>query len=294
MKKFFLSIILGAISINGYAETRSRDVSKSQKQSVPAVGLAQKKSKDAPKPSNKEALIESVDNGYTFKGSVGGNYTYMKLSPEDVHSSTGNLGGVQASVEFLPRPFLYEGATFLWRTGNLQSIDSKTTNIEDFDTQARFGYVNTDYKDLRFIGFGGFGWRYIGQLLKAPGVTDLALNYNEVYIPIGAMLDYKILDCFNLGFNLTWMPEIYSTVNFVPLDNGRWITYSKLANFQVEMPLTGYFHYSKFNFTIEGKLFFQFWQDGKTLAKTSTGIDLGLPQNSYYLGGFMVNFGASF
>lgn len=312
MKNVFLSIILGSIFISGYAANKpcgsdpnipSRCANKpcGSDTSKPCGSAANKQSESAvnkPKeispPSKQTAISTSFENSYTLKGNVGVNYTFMKLSPKDVHSSTGNLGGVQASVEFLPRTFLYEGTTFLWRTGTLHSIDSKSTNIEDFDTQVRFGYVNTDCDHFRFIGFSGFGWRYLGQLLKSPGVENLALNHNEVYIPVGFMLDYKICNCMSLGFNATWMPEIYSTVNFVPLDNGRWVTQAKLANFQLEMPLIGYFHLNKVTLSLEGKLFAQFWQDGKTLAETSTGLDLGLPKNTYYLGGAMLNFGASF
>ncbi len=264
---------------------------KSQPAAVPPSPVS---SAPAPAPAPVSAPCTSQENLYTLKGDVGVNYTYMKLSPHDVHSSTGNLGGAQASIEFLPRKFLYEGATFLWRTGTLHSIDSKSTNIEDYDTQVRFGYVNTDFDRLRFVGFSGLGWRYIAHLLKSPGVDPLALNYNEVYIPVGFLVDYRICDCFSFGLNGVWMPEIYSTVNYVPLDNGRWITQCKLANYQVELPLVGYFNYKKITFSLEGRPFFQFWQDGKTLASTSTGLKLGLPRNNYYMGGCMLNFGASF
>ncbi len=278
MNKLFYTLALTTFCLSGFSQSSQNNTSQSMNKQT----------------GSKAPVASFVDNTYTLKGSIGANYTFMKLSPEDIHSYTGSLGGIQASLEFLPRKFLYEGATFLWRTGTLDSIHSKSRNIEDFDTQIRLGYVNTDFDKLRFIGFSGFGWRYIGQLLKSPGTTDLSLNYNEVYIPVGVMFDYRIYDFFSFGLNGTWMPEIYSTVNFVPLDNGRWVTQSKLANFQLEMPFVGYYKYMNCDFTIELKPFFQFWQDGKTLAETSTGLDLGLPQNNYYLGGAMVNFGAYF
>lgn len=276
MKKFIFPLLIGASFLNGYAQNTNCNPSECT---------------EPPKIINECGFYENL---YTLKGSVGGNYTYMSLSPDDVDSSKGSLGGIQASLEFLPRKFLYQGITFLWRTGTLDSSHGRSTNIEDFDTQVRLGFVNTTFNRLRITGFSGFGWRYISQLLKSPGVSNLALNYNEVYIPVGAMFDYRLCDCLSFGLNGTWMPEIYSTVNFVPLDNGRWITDSKLANFQLEFPFAYYFNYNKVSFTLEGKPFFQFWQDGKTLAETTTGLDLGLPQNSYYLGGIMVSIGAYF
>lgn len=280
MNKYFLTLLLAAATVSVHAQTTK--TSGTQKAKTSAV-----QTQAPPKPTLKE-------DTYTLKGDIGANYTFMKLSPESIHSFTGNLGGLQTSLEFLPRKFLYEGVNFLWRTGTLSSIASKQIKIEDFDTQLRLGYVNTDYDRLRFIGFTGMGWRYLGENHETPGVEDLHLNYNEIYIPVGVMFDYKIYDCFSFGFNGTWMPEIFSTVNFVPLDNGRWITQSKLANFQLEMPFVGYHTYKGIDFNLEFKPFFQFWQDGKTLAETSTGLDLGLPQNNYYLGGAMLNLGASF
>jgi hypothetical protein len=276
MRRFVLPLLFGTVLLNGYAQNTNCNII------------------EKTEPLKVVNACGAYENLYTLKGSVGGNYTYMKLSPQNVDSSTGNLGGVQASLEFLPRKFLYEGMTFLWRTGTLHSNHGKSTKIEDFDTQIRLGFVNSSFNRLRIIGFSGFGWRYIGQLLKNPEVLDLALNYNEVYIPVGAIFDYRVFDRFSFGMNATWMPEIYSTVNFVPLDNGRWVTQCKLANFQVELPLVGYFNYNKISFTFEAKPFFQYWQDGRTLAETSTGLDLGLPQNTYYLGGVMVSFGAYF
>ena len=281
MNKFFLTLLLGAVTLSGYAAPTKNSNNQSANKPEPTA------TNNTPAPIAKE-------DTYTLKGDIGVNYTFMKLSPKNIHSFTGNLGGLETSLEFLPRKFLYEGVNFLWRTGTLNSIAGKEIKIEDFDTQLRLGYVNTDYKHLRFIGFTGMGWRYLGENHQTPGVKDLYLNYNEVYIPVGAMFDYRIYDCFSFGFNATWMPEIFSTVNFVPLDNGRWVTQCKLANFQLEMPLVGYHTYKGIDLHLELKPFFQFWQDGKTLAETSTGLDLGLPQNNYYLGGAMLNFGASF
>lgn len=223
---------------------------------------------------------------------IGGNYTYMKLVPEDLASFGGNLGGIQAGLECKAKDAVYQGAIFLWREGNLDGEGSLQRNIFNVDTQVRLGYTTSFKSDFAATLFTGFGWEYIGQRLTGGG-APLELNYNEVYIPVGLLMNYKI-NRFSIGLNGIWMPQIFPTVNFVPLDNARWVTACTLANFLVELPLAYRFCRDCWKGFIELRPFFEYWQDGETLAKSSTGTPLGLVSNTYYIGGAEINLGAEF
>lgn len=240
---------------------------------------------------NQDPKAVSFQEG-AFQLRLGPNYTYMKLTPQGFSSFHGNLWGANASIQNRPQNQIYEALTLLWRQGSLKSSNSLTRTIYELDSQVRLGYTLGIGNHLTTTFFSGFGWKYFHQKLRG-GASALDLNYNEVYIPVGLLNQY-LGKRFSIGLNGIWMPQIFPTVNFVPLDNARWITEYTLANFQVELPMGYRFYRKKWNGLIELKPFFQFWQDGKTLAQSSIGSPLGLVKNTYYIAGTELNFGAEF
>lgn len=230
---------------------------------------------------------------YSHLIEVGGNYTHMKLTPSGIPRFSGNLGGAQFSYEYRKRSSVYEGVLCLWREGRVaQDGTVLYRDIFDLDTQARLGYNLSQCNVWDLIPFTGFGWRYLGEKLR--GASPLNLNYNEVYIPVGLLIKYKANSVFSIGANGFWMPQVFPNVNFVPLDHARWITAYTFSNFQVELPLLFRFAGKKTLGIFELRPFFQYWQDGKTLAQGAAGTALDLPKNTYLIGGFQFNLAVRF
>ncbi|MBM3191594.1 MAG: hypothetical protein FJZ63_02925 [Chlamydiae bacterium] len=223
----------------------------------------------------------------------GGNYTYVVLRPDGLPSFRGNLGGAQASYEYRPLDSFYGGLTVNWKQGRTHGDDGKR-HLLYVDLQERLGYTAAcRNNDLRFTFFTGLGYRHLGQKFIPTQGSILYFRYNELYIPVGTLIDYSFNRWFALGLDFVWMPQVYPTVLIVPLKGARWVLTEKLANFYAALP---------FDFTLTRsqkwhlviKPFYERWKDGHSTAVTSTGIPLGLPGNAYNFWGVDVNFAYCF
>jgi hypothetical protein len=89
------------------------------------------------------------------------------------------------------------------------------------------------------------------------------------------------------------MPQVFSTVGIVPLKGARWDLTRKVCNFYAETPFT-------FSLTSDNKFqlvftpFYEYWLDGRSTAKLSSGVPLGLPGNTYNFYGADLNFAFNF
>lgn len=214
---------------------------------------------------------------------VGANYTYLSLGSE----INGNMAGLQGSYEFRPPHSFYAAFKGMYREGEL----SGNRHLLDIDVQERLGYTfGCDQDKCIWTLFTGFGYRYLGNK-QTKNHSVLHQNYNEYYVPVGSLLDVRFTSCFSLGFYLTWMPQVDPTVNLNPIHGSRWDINKRIANLLFEVP---------FHLTIKGKYLFQikpfyeYWQDGPTYAETSTGLPLGLTENTYSFAGIELNFGYQF
>ena len=223
---------------------------------------------------------------------IGSNYTYIHFKPRGISSSHGNLGGVQANYEYWKENSIYEGIKLTYRQGNLTGSPYKR-NILDIDSQGRIGYT-LKCSNFLLTPFSGFGWRYISQDFRHTNEYNLKFSYNEVYIPIGIHTDFRIRSFFSIGLKGTWMPQIFSSVGIKPIGNVHWDLERCFGNMMVELPMTFYFPRQKIDWTLHLNPFFQFWENGKTSAKTIRGISLGLPSNIYKLLGIEVNLRCTF
>jgi hypothetical protein len=151
----------------------------------------------------------------------------------------------------------------------------------------------TDSKRWRVTLFSGFGYRYYSHKLETAGLNNLRFNYNEFYVPVGFLTDYAFNSWFCFGANFTWMPQVFSTVGIVPLKGARWDLTRKVCNFYAETPFT-------FSLTSDNKFqlvftpFYEYWLDGRSTAKLSSGVPLGLPGNTYNFYGADLNFAFNF
>ena len=162
------------------------------------------------------------------------------------------------------------------------------------DAQERLGYTFTSCcNNWSLTFFSGFGYRYLGHKLKQHEESSIKFDYNEFYIPLGFLSEYFFCSRWSLGLNLTWMPQIYPTVEITPLKGARWILKNTVSNVIVELPLV-YFLTEDRRYSLSLKPFYEHWEDGRSTAKTSTGEELGLPKNSYNFWGAEINVAFSF
>jgi len=240
--------------------------------------------------------------------SIGANYSHVNIKPRDNASFNGTLGGLHAMYEYRPMNSFYGAASFAWRQGKTSGSDG-SRSIIDINVAERLGYVFAckNNKCLSTL-FSGFGFRFLGHLLRPsdlsssvfigsffpPFITDensLRINYHDFYIPLGFLFEYSISSWFDLGLYATWMPQVFSTAKIKPLGGAYWDLKETYGNFLIEVP----FKFSKCKkYSLVLKPFFEYWQDGKSIAKTSSGIPLGLPKNTYYFVGINLAFLYSF
>ncbi len=211
---------------------------------------------------------------------VEGTYNYVQLYPQAHESFHGNLGGIDASYDYRPMNFFYGGAAFSWKQGITKSGHAKRFLLY-FDAQEKLGYTfASPCKAWNVSLFSGFGYRYIGHKLTQPGDASLRFKYQEFYVPVGMASEYIINSYLAFGANLTWMPQVFSTVGIDPLKGAKWSLTNTISNLTAELPFI-------FTVTKNKKLhvtvtpFYQYWQDGHSTAKLSDGTSLGLPMNTY-------------
>ena len=223
---------------------------------------------------------------------VGANYTYVQITPGDLASTTGSLGGAQALYEFRACNRIYEGLTFAWRQGNTEGSGGNRSLLL-FDVEERIGgYWNDLYEWLDLTFFTGFGYRHYGEKVSGFG-SSVRFNYNEFYIPVGFLFNTEIDSCFAIGLNVQWMPQVFPTVTIVPLSGARWIISDQLANFRVEVPFTAIVS-CRYHLALTFQPFFEYWQDGSTKATTESGVSLNVPGNTYLFAGADLNLRYSF
>ena len=250
-------------------------------------------SKDQPCDSSPERSSKRPMKQFPHRIQIGGNYTRVNLKPQGSSSFNGNLGGAQGIYEYRPMNRFYGAAKLAWKEGDTHGASGKRSLLY-IDTQERLGYTfGSKQGDWRLTLFSGFGYRYDGQELKPKHGSSVTFNYNEFYIPVGFLADHAFSSCFHLGINFTWMPQVFPTVGIQPLKGARWDLTYKLANFFVEMPFTFIFGRSH-RWAIIFNPFYERWQDGHSFAKTSTGLKLGLPGNTYNFWGADLNLAYSF
>lgn len=224
---------------------------------------------------------------------IGGNYTYVNLKVDDQPSFHGNLGGAQGSYEYRPADCFYGGVRVSWKQGKSESVGAHRSLVY-VDVHERLGYTFATCERVWWCSlFSGFGFRYLGQKFEQSGQPSIKFDYNEFYIPVGFVSDYFFNSWFAAGLNFIWMPQVYPTVNIVPLKGARWILKYAISNVLVELPLTFFVDKCK-RYSIIVKPFYEHWEDGKSIAKTATGNPLGLPENRYNFGGVEVSFAFSF
>lgn len=253
----------------------------------------------------KDAVSDSTSNASSTTGVccfspystlfVGASYSYVCLKPTELPQYSGNLWGVLAGYQYRKQDGLYAALKGLWRQG-ATSGESGQNYLHECKAEERVGYDFSFGPRQRgsVALYMGLGYRFMEQELHQPTLPEVSLAYNHLYVPIGTSIDYAIPfqnACLSLGLCATWMPQVYPTVNIIPLGGARWILEYELANGIIEIPVT-YSYCNSFSFTL--RPVFEYWKDGATVAVGSLCNALGLPASSYLFGGVNLEFGWRF
>lgn len=221
---------------------------------------------------------------------IGGNCTHAHLKVQD-QSFHGNLGGVQGYYAYQACNGFYGGFRVVWKEGTLKD-SSAHRKLNYVDVQERIGYTFLSCcEDWSLTLFTGFGYRFLSHKLKQSD-EKIKFKYNEFYVPVGFLSEYYFLPCWSLGLNFTWMPQVYPTVEIIPLKGARWVLTNTVSNVYVELPLTYYFTDACYALVL--KPFYEHWEDGRSTARSASGQELGLPKNFYNFWGLELNFDFSF
>lgn len=225
---------------------------------------------------------------------VGANYTYLNLTPGGEGSFNGSLGGLQALYEYRPLNSIYAGAKFSWQDGSVNNDSLGRRKIDYITAEERIGYTFGVFCNSASVTlFSGLGYHYLWQGFKPTGDSPIDFTYSQFYAPIGVLLNKQINSCFAVGLNCIWMPQFYSSVGLHPIEGAYWTLENTLENVLVELPLD-------YTLTRDGRFhimlvpFYEHWQDGPSVATTTTGISLGLPRNYYDFYGVNLNISYCF
>lgn len=219
---------------------------------------------------------------------IGAEYTRARIKVGRESSFKGNLGGIQGLYEYKPWNALYEGFKIAWKQGTTDNCatDRKLVYV---DAEERIGYTYAACcGNWTLTGFSGFGYRYLEHKLSRSEEDLVKLRYNTFYVPVGFLSEYCFRPCWSLGLNVTWMPQVFPTVEIVPLKGAHWSLKHMKGNVLVEVPLTfACTRDSCMAFML--KPFYEHWEDGRSTAKTSNGEKLDLPKNIYHFWGLVVS-----
>jgi hypothetical protein len=236
-------------------------------------------------------LVATCKKNWVHNFEIGGDYAHVNLKPYGNPKFSGNLGGLQGLYEFRPKHNFYAAVEVAWRQGNTSGSDGNRF-LRYIDTQERLGYTfGTDSEDWRLSLYSGFGFHFLGQKLTPKKGSALKLNYNEFYIPVGLKADGMFNAWFGMGFEFSWMPKVFPTVTISPLGGSHWSLKNKTNNYYVNLSFDFKLYH---RFYVSVVPFYEHWEDGRSTAKTTTGLALGLPGNTYNYWGVDLNFSYRF
>lgn len=220
---------------------------------------------------------------------IGANYTHANIKVDGQSSFDGNLGGVQGIYEYKPSNSFYAALKAAWKEGKTENSSAKR-KLAYVDAQERIGYTYSPCcSDWAVTIFTGFGYRYLEHRLEQFDEPSIKFRYNEFYIPLGFLSEYFFCSCWSVGLNCIWMPQVFPTVEIVPLKGAHWDLKNTISNVLIELPFTYFFQENRC-YSVVLKPFYERWEDGRSTAKTSNGQELGLPKNRYDFWGVELNF----
>ena len=276
-----ISLMSGAFAQNSHAASAKKLIS--QHSSVESNHTLQN-GKDY---SQNNLHSQQDSQSYPHHIFVGANYTRAYLKPSGNPSFSGNLWGAQASYAYCKSNFFYGALDFEWRYGNVKASNGKR-DVQDIIGEERLGYLLEVSPNILLTFFSGFGFRQIWHDVKLKESRSIDLRYNHFYMPLGIYSHFYPTDFISFGLNATWYAQVFPTLTISPLGGARWKLQRKFANFLIELPVTFLDLFVK-NLSLILTPQLEVWQDGRTTARSSSGVSLGLPKNTYIFWGGEVN-----
>jgi hypothetical protein len=228
---------------------------------------------------------------------LGADYTWAHISTGDIPSFNGSLGGIQGSIEYFGNHGFYGALQGKLKGGTTRNRNTNR-DLLYFDIQERLGATSLFLGgEFSFTLFTGVGYRHLGHRWKDEGFPSVKFNYDDIYLPVGVLSEYGL--CYydflttTVGLNIIWMPDLYPTVEIVPLKGARWILQHRYDHFLVEAPITMWLN-ELTSYIVTLKPFYEHWSDGRSTARTNSGLTFGLPANHYNFFGIELNLSAEF
>lgn len=241
------------------------------------------------------------DDGYS-RVYIGPNVNYTKLNISTASSPVavalglvsnvnlhGVLGGFTFGYERQKPCGVYANFELDWTLGKISGVHANDRFVHRQDWQARLGYTFPFClcgQSFSFTPYTGVEMHYLTQ--RFSGIV-LNVKYRSYYIPVGVILDYSFRDCWKIGFNAEWAPQIDSTVQISVLKGARW----ELVNRSIlyfELPITRSFGCDGC-WTISFVPYWECLKHGPSTAVTSQGTALGLPAQRWTFTGAKLTFG---
>lgn len=275
---FFASLICSGNALHASLGFFGRDYSLAD---LSSGILAQKE------PSQSVAKEKRKSNPFHSRLQLGGDYTYLHLTPQRKAAFNGSLAGAQGMYECWSNFHFYSGVKFNWRQGTVTQ-HSKHRSIVYMDGQARIGSIIGSKKDgTSWTIFTGFGYHYLKQEQRR-----FDRKYNEFYIPLGMSMEYAATSWFTFDINVTWMPQVISNVKVNSSKGGHRNLTKRISNFNFGLP---------FDFMTKGKRFHvivtpfgEYWQDGAGRSIKKSGRTVKIRSNTYQYWGVDLNLGLCF
>ncbi len=205
---------------------------------------------------------------------------------KDTHLN-GVLYGVNGGYRYEQAWGLYANVEANYGQGKLKNGGSYDRYIHEYDVSGVLGY--------RFGGSCAEMWSatpYAGvsYLFQNESLSEIGVKYRyHIYrIPVGVRLDFSFCSGWQVGLDVTALPQFDATVKVTEMVGARW-NLSKRTDWMVRLPVEYNIDFCQCqNLTL---IFTPYWKqnnDGGSLAKSSSGAYLGLPPQKWNA------YGASF
>jgi hypothetical protein len=215
------------------------------------------------------------------------------LKPKEMDSLEAKLLGLSTGYEYFRENSFYAKLQATLKRGKLEGSYGYRDLLE-INGESRAGYsIAYGAPGSAITFFCGFGYEHSSQELHPIKEKNNTTNliYQEFYVPLGFMVNHIFNQVVSCKLTALWMPQVYSSVEVIPLGSARWILPATEKNYSIEF--AWHFLLSKrIGLTITP--FYKHWENGPTNETTPVGLDWEIPGNLYDFYGLKVGFLCNF
>ena len=221
---------------------------------------------------------------------VGPTWNVSKANLKDVGEFTGNRWGVVGGFEHFQRWNFYGNLEIEYFQGTLHDGQNNFELKQAVSFyNARLGYVLPFYT-FDFTPYTGLSMQYIHETRRFTTSTSNSFKYYMPFIPFGIMAHANINEEWFVGLNYQFQMNFDSYLEISTLQGARWELKPRTNQF-VELEIS----YQPVEiFSIRFIPYYHNYRIGSTTASTSTGLQLGIPKQSYKTFGAALEFALHF